>query len=187
MERRNELAHGKKCTVRYTPKMTSHNVVKILTCICLTSLSAISTAETTGLFAIVESKPISEFWLNAGFYSYHFQKDRGFNDNNLGLGVEYRHSTVASIAVGGFHNSDWHTSHYIGWYWRPLALGPVHFGAVVGGVDGYPRVNNGGWFPAVIPAASLEYKSIGANVTFIPSYKERLNGALSLQLKVKVY
>jgi hypothetical protein len=167
--------------------MTFHHVLKTLTCIGLASISAMSAAETLGSFAIVESKPISELWLNPGFYSYHFKKDMGFNNNNLGIGGEYRYSTTSAITVGGFHNSDWRTSHYVGWNWQPLALGSVQLGAVVGGVDGYPKAFNGGWFPAVLPEASLEYKSIGANLIFTPGYKDRLYAALSLQLKVKVY
>ena len=168
-------------------KMIFHNVLITLTCIGLVSVSAISSAETFGPFEITESKPISELWLNAGFYSYHFQREKGFNNNNYGIGGEYRYSTVSSIVAGSSYNSVRQTSRYAGWFWHPLALGPVHFGAVVGGVDGYPGVNNGGWFPVVIPAASLEYKSIGANVIFIPSLKDKVYGALSVQLKVKVY
>ena len=159
----------------------------MLTCIALSSFSAISVADPSGLFSIIEPKPISELWLNPGFYSYHFKKDMGFNNNNFGLGGEYRYSTTHSIVAGSFHNSDWQTSHYVGWSWQPLALGPVRMGMVVGGIDGYPKAFNGGWFPAALPEASLEYKNIGANLIFTPGYKDKLYAALSLQLKVKIY
>jgi len=159
----------------------------MLVCIVLASFSVISAADPTGFFSIVEPKPISELWLNPGFYTYHFQSDQGFNNNNLGFGGEYRYSTTSAIVAGGFHNSDWKTSDYAGWFWRPLAVGPVSLGAVVGGIDGYSRISNGGWFPVALPVASLEYKNIGANMLFVPSYKEQLHGGLSLQLKVKVY
>ena len=46
---------------------------------------------------------------------------------------------------------------------------------------------DGGWFIAVIPAASFEYKNVGANLMFVPSYKDRLYGAISLQLKFRVF
>ena len=169
------------------PKTTPCNILKTLTCIVLASTSAVSTADTLGPFTIVESRPMSELWLNPGFYTYHFQKDRGFNNNNLGLGGEYRYSTTSSITVGDFHNSDWQRSRYIGWYWHPLAWGSVCFGAAVAGMDGYPKMNNGSWFPAVIPAASFEYKGFGANMLFVPSYPNKLHGGLSLQLKMKAY
>jgi hypothetical protein len=166
------------------PKMKFHHALKMLACIGLVSLSFMSSAET---FAIIESKPISELWLNPGFYSYHFQKDKGLNNNNFGLGGEYRYSTVSSVTLGMFYNSDRQTSRFAGWYWQPLGLGPVRFGAVFGAMDGYPKMVNGGWFFAAIPTASIEYKNIGANLMFVPSYKDRLYGAISLQLKFKYF
>ena len=149
-------------------------------------LSASASAETFGPFDIVESKPVSEYWANAGFYSYHFQKDKGLNNSNYGLGLEYRYSSVSSFTLGTFYNSDRQTSHYAGWYWQPLAAGPVRFGAAIGGFDGYPRMHNGGWFLAVIPVASIDYERVGMNLIFIPTYKDRLYGALSFQLKLRL-
>lgn len=167
--------------------MILRKALKTLICIGLVSTSATSAAETWGPFALIEPTPISELWLNAGFYSYHFQKDKGFNNQNWGLGGEYRYSTVSSIVAGSSYNSVRHTSHYAGWHWHPLALGPIHFGVVAGGVNGYPGANNGGWFPVVIPAASFEYKSVGANLILIPPVNNVVYGALSLQIKVKLY
>lgn len=169
------------------PKMTCHNAPTALFFIGLTLIPAISAAETLGFFTIVESKPISELWLNPGLYSYHFQKDQGLKNSNFGLGGEYRYSTVSSVTFGVFDNSDRQTSRYAGWYWQPLGLGPVRLGAVVGAIDGYPKMLNGGWFVAVIPTVSIEYKNIGANLLLIPGYKDRLYGAISLQLKLRVF
>jgi len=145
-----------------------------------------SFAETWSDISIVGKNPSNEFWANAGFYTYHFKSNVRLNDNNLGLGGEYRYSTTCAIVFGQFHNSDWKTSNYVGWYWRPLAIGQVGLGAELGGIDGYSKVYNGGWFPVVAPVVSYEYKNIGANVIVIPSYKEQLHGGISLQLKVKL-
>ena len=153
-------------------------------CIVMTSFSPASDAE---IFSIIESKPISELWLNPGFYSYHFQREKGLNNRDFGLGGEYRYSTVSSITLGLFDNSDRQTSHYAGWYWQPVELGPVRFGAVFGAIDGYPKMLNGGWFPAVIPTASIEYRNLGVNLLIVPSYQNRLYGALSLQFKLRVF
>ena len=138
-------------------------------------------------FDVIEPAPLKQVWLNAGFYSYHFQRDKGLNDSNPGLGAEYRFSTVASATVGRFYNSDRYYSNYAGVYYQPIALGPVRIGAVVGGFNGYPKMRNGGWFPAAIPTLSYEYKSVGLNLAIVPSYKDRLYGALSFQLKFKVF
>ena len=144
-------------------------------------------AERTELFGMIESQPASEVWLNPGFYSYHFQRDKGFDDRNPGLGGEYRFSTVSSMTAGRFYNSDRQYSNYAGMYYQPFAIGRVRLGAVVGGFNGYPRMRGGGWFLAAIPAASLEYERFGVNLTLVPSYQDRLHGALSFQLKLKVF
>jgi hypothetical protein len=94
---------------------------------------------------------------------------------------------VSSVTAGVIDNSDRRTSHYAGWYWQPVSLGPVRLGGVVGVIDGYPKFHDGGWFPAVLPAASVEYKRVGLNVLVIPTYKDRVHGAISFQLKLKVF
>ncbi|MBA5604103.1 hypothetical protein H3H36_01845 [Duganella sp. FT3S] len=139
------------------------------------------------LFTTIENKPLSEVWLNPGFYSYHFQRDKHLNDRNPGIGAEYRFSTVASVTAGRFYNSDRLYSNYAGIYYQPFALGPVRLGAVAGGFNGYPNMRSGGWFLAAIPTLSAEYKSVGVNVAIVPSYKDRLYGAISVQLKLKVF
>jgi hypothetical protein len=146
-----------------------------------------STVRASDLIAEIESKPLSELWLNPGFYSYHFQRDKGLNDSNPGLGAEYRVSTVASVTAGRFYNSDRRYSNYAGIYYQPFAIGPVRIGAVAGGFSGYPKMHDGGWFLAAIPVASYEYGRIGVNLAFVPSYKDRLYGALSVQLKLKLF
>lgn len=137
--------------------------------------------------ARIESRPLSELWINPGLYSLHFERNKGLNNENWGLGVEYRYSTVSAVTAGYIENSDRRTSRYAGWYWQPIAAGPLRLGGVAGAMDGYPNFRDGGWFPVIIPAASLEYRRLGVNVLVIPSYKDRLHGALSVQLKLKVY
>jgi hypothetical protein len=135
---------------------------------------------------LIDSQPAHAVWVNPGFYSMHFQKNAGLNDSNTGLGIEYRYSSVHALTAGFFNNSDWQTSHYLGWYWQPMAIGPIRLGAVFGALDGYPKMQNGGWFPAAIPAVSYEYRRVGANVLLIPGYKDRLYGSISIQLKFRV-
>jgi hypothetical protein len=137
-------------------------------------------------FAVIENQPLSELWINPGFYSYHFQRDKGFDDTNPGFGAEYRFSTVASATAGRFHNSDRHMSNYAGIYYQPWSIGPVRLGAVIGGFNGYPKMRDGGWFLAAIPVVSVEYQRVGVNFAIVPTYKERLHGALSVQLKFKL-
>ncbi|HEY5994609.1 MAG TPA: hypothetical protein VIU46_08420 [Gallionellaceae bacterium] len=135
----------------------------------------------------VPALPVSELWLNPGFYAYHFQKDRHLNNKAAGFGAEYRFSTASSVTAGIYHNSNWSTSHYLGYYWRPLTLGPMRLGAVFGALDGYPGTRKGGWFPAVIPTARVEYGWLGLNMFYIPSYRDSVNGSITFQLVLKVY
>lgn len=153
----------------------------------LACAAADAQAEQSNLFGLIENQPISEVWLNGGFYSEHFDRDKGLNNNNYGVGAEYRFSTVASATAGRFYNSDREYSNYVGVYYQPVYVGPVRLGVVAGGFNGYPKMRHGDWFLAAIPVASIEYKQVGLNLAIIPSYKDRLYGALSFQLKIKVF
>jgi len=150
------------------------------------TFAALSMPALADTFSVIENQPLSELWVNPGFYSYHFQRDKGFDDTNPGFGAEYRFSTVASVTAGRFHNSDHRMSNYAGVYYQPWAIGPVRLGAVVGGFNGYPKMRDGGWFLAAIPVVSVEYQRVGVNFAIVPTYKERLHGALSVQLKFKL-
>jgi hypothetical protein len=138
------------------------------------------------LFRIIDSEPAKQWWVNPGFYSLHFQRDKGLNNSNPGVGVEYRNSTVTSFTAGRFYNSDRDYSNYAGMYYQPVAVGPFKFGAVVGAFDGYPKMRNGGWFLAAIPVATIEGERFGLNIGFVPTYKDRLYGAISLQVKLRL-
>lgn len=155
-------------------------------CILGIALSTSACAETAGLFEIPNQKSISEFWGNSGLYSYHFQTDKGFNNRNLGWGLEYRYSNINSVTVGGFYNSVRHNSRYAGWYWQPLRLDAMRLGIVFGGLDGYPQMHGGSWFLAAIPVASIEYERVGMNLFVLPNYKDRVYGLLSFQMKLKL-
>lgn len=149
-------------------------------------LACLSGAALAGGFETMESQPLNEVWINPGFYTWHFQRDKDLNGSNGGLGAEWRFSTVASVTAGRFYNSDRAYSNYLGVYYQPWKLGPVRLGAVVGGFNGYPKMRDGGWFPAAIPTLSYEYERVGANVAIIPTYKDRLYGGISVQLKFKI-
>jgi hypothetical protein len=166
--------------------MKSRDLLNSLFCLGLALMPTLSNAETRTYISIIEATPLNELWLNAGFFTHHFQNNLHLNSDNLGLGGEYRYSTTSSIVLGEFYNSDWQTSDYVGWYWHPVAVGSLSLGAEMGAIDGYPKYANGGWFPAVIPVASYEYKNYGANIIVIPSYKSQIHGGISLQFKVKL-
>lgn len=161
--------------------------LRVFAVIGFASFHNLSSADTLGPFNIVDSKPVSEFWINPGFYSYHFQTEKNLDNNNIGLGAEYRYSTVNAITAGRFHNSDRQISSYAAWYWQPLALGSARIGALFGVIDGYPKASNGAWFPMALPVISFEYNNMGISFTLIPTYKDIVYGSLTVQLRLKVF
>lgn len=144
-------------------------------------------ARADDLFTKIDAEPKSEFWVDSGFATLHFDQNKNLNGGNRGLGAEYRFSGTLVATAGRFVNSDRAYSNYAGVIWQPYALGPVRLGAAIAGFDGYPRMRDGGWFPAVIPTFTYEYKRVGLNVGVIPTYKDRLYGGISVQLKVKLF
>lgn len=128
----------------------------------------------------------SGVWVNPGFYTAHFKSNAGLRNENPGLGVEWPVSPWVSLTVGRFHNSDGRISNYAGAYVMPWQWGHWRLGAVAGGFDGYPKVQNGGWFPALIPVAAYERGHWGMNVGFVPEIAGRLHGGVSFQLKFRL-
>lgn len=153
----------------------------------LAAYSTAAAAEVNSYYATIKDAPIDEVWVNPGFYSRHFQLDKNLNDNNLGLGIEYRYSTIYAVTAGRFNNSDRETSSYAAFLAQPIVLGGIRLGAVLGVINGYSRVNHGNWFPLIIPVASYEYKYVGINLTYIPTIQDTIYGAITLQLKFKIY
>lgn len=155
--------------------------------ISLILLPLLAHAEGFTSYKAPNENPTHELWLASGFVSYHFQSDQHLRNDNAGMGLEYRYSSNSAIAAGSFNNSDWQTTRYLAWQYQPVKLGIARLGAVVGLFDGYPKVNNSGWFIAVIPAVSVEYKRLGANMAVVPTFKDKLHGAVSLQIKFKLF
>jgi len=113
-------------------------------------------------FTKIEAEPKSELWIDSGFWTAHFDSGKGLNGNNKGLGAEYRFNGSTAAVAGRFYNSDREWSNYAGVIWQPYAVGPVRVGA-------------------------YDYKRVGVNIGIIPTYKDRLYGGISLQLKLKVF
>lgn len=128
----------------------------------------------------------SRLWVNAGFYSAHFDTDKGLRNANPGQGFEYKLDDTWSATAGRFINSDNAHSSYIGAYYQPWTVSGIKLGVVGGAFNGYPKAFNGGWFPALIPVATWEGERFGLNVALVPPLQNRLYGAVSFQFKVRL-
>lgn len=157
----------------------------LFTAACVLALAG-SAARAGDLFTQVDAAPKNELWIDSGFATYHFDRDKHLNGGNRGLAFEYRFSGTMAAAGGRFVNSDRYYSNYAGVIWQPYALGPVRLGAALAAFDGYPKMRHRGWFPAAIPTFTYDYERVGVNVGVIPSYKDRLYGGISVQLKFKL-
>lgn len=154
-------------------------------CLLLAALCPLAQADE--LFTKIDPAPKSELWLDSGFATWHFDSDQDLNGANRGLGAEYRFSGTLAATAGRFYNSDRAYSNYAGVIWQPYAIGPVRLGAAIAAFNGYPNMRSGGWFPAAIPTATVEYGRVGVNIGIVPSYKDRLYGGVSVQLKLKLF
>lgn len=125
-------------------------------------------------------------WLNPGFYSAHFDTNKGLRNENFGFGVEVQLNENWSATAGRFINSDSAHSSYVGAYYQPFTFANGKWGVVMGAFNGYPKAFDGGWFPAVLPVASWESRWVGLNVALVPPLQDRLYGAVTFQLKVRV-
>jgi hypothetical protein len=138
--------------------------------------------------AVVAAAPaaMADIWVNPGFYSHHFDTSKNLNNNNHGFGVEASVTDTYSLTAGVFENSDRATSHYLGAYVMPFKVGALKAGAAVGAFDGYPKMRDGGWFPALIPTMAIEGRRLGLNISYTPKIGDKVNSALSFQVKFNI-
>jgi hypothetical protein len=132
-----------------------------------------------------------QVWLNPGFFSWHFDRAREFREDNWGVGVEAVLAPDHAVMAGNYINSDRKRSRYAAYQWRPLHWRPydidVSAGIALGVFDGYPKMNDGGWFIGLFPLLAVEGKRVGANFSIVPTIKERVHGAVVLQIKLRVW
>ena len=169
------------------PKLRS--IIRLFCSLLLGALALSANAEGLTEFDHGPTMQQNELWINVGAHSEYFGKKEGardFNEDNLGLGFEYRTSNSYAYTLGYYNNSLDHPTHYAGVFYQPLQWGYARFGAVVGLMDGYPAMNNGNYFLAAIPAVSVEYKRIGMNLLFIPPLPQIVS-AVAIQFKFKLY
>ena len=131
----------------------------------------------------------TDVWINAGLLSYHFDRNKHYREFNYGFGAEANFSRNHGAIAGIVKNSESETTKYIGYQYKPFHWQPggldVSAGVAVALLDGYPSMNDKGWFVAPLPTVAVEGKKFGANFILIPNVKH--GGAVAMQLKLKVW
>lgn len=137
------------------------------------------------VWADAQPPEVGALWVNLGGFSSHMDRNKGYNEDNVGLGVEYRLQPDMALMAGAFNNSIRQTTSYAAVSWLPLSLGGWKLGAVAGVMNGYPGISHGGAFLAALPMASYEGKRFGVNLGLIPTI-DKVDGAVVIQLKLRV-
>jgi hypothetical protein len=153
--------------------------------LCTALYAAATQAEVTA------EDPGPQVWINPGIYSQHFDSSKGLRNNNIGLGAEVLLARDHGLMVGSFINSNRARTHYAAYEWRPLhwQFAGLNMGAAIalGAFDGYPNYRNGAWFVAPLPMLTIEGKTFGANISLIPTVANRFDGALAVQVKMRIW
>ncbi|HEY7658408.1 MAG TPA: hypothetical protein VH881_16205 [Burkholderiales bacterium] len=151
----------------------------------LTLLAVLSSARAE------DAQPSPQVWLNPGFFSWHFERDKDLRDDNWGVGAEVVLKPEHAVMAGTYRNSDEERSRYGAYLWRPLLWRPydidVRAGIAIAAFDGYPNVNDGGWFVMPLPLLAVEGRYLGANFTIVPTIKDKVHGAIVIQIKLRVW
>jgi hypothetical protein len=117
-----------------------------------------------------------ELWAVATVRSYHFDRDRkDYNEDNYGLGLEYKGTGRWGAMAGFYDNSQSRTSVYAGATYGLGQAGPAKFGACICGVTGYKKY---AVMPILLPSVAFEGKRFGINIGVLPKL-------VGLQVKVK--
>ena len=107
----------------------------------------------------------AQTWVAATITSYHFER-RGYNENNLGLGVENHWTPEFRSAIGFYRNSYYRETFYVMGVWMPLQASPWSAGISTGIATGYRH------YPAfvMIPTVSYEKDRHGFNLGITPAF-----------------
>jgi len=154
------------------------------------ALAALGVCLACGAHAEEHDAPL-HVWLSPGIYSAHFDQSKGLRNGNPGPSVEVTWAQDHSAVAGTYINSNSARTRYAAYGWRPLhwdlAGWRVGAGVALGAFDGYPHYRNGGWFVAPLPLLSVEGERLGVNLSLIPTIRDRLDGAVAFQFKIRVW
>lgn len=136
------------------------------------------------LFVWCSSAMAGDVWLDLNLTSLHTKPEQGLNRQNYGAGIEYRTGDILYM-IGAYRNSYEATSAYVLAGWTPLSLGSFRAGALIGAINGYPALNNGGVTKAFAGIIQIEGKNVGMNIVLIPPAIKDSPVTLGFQIKFR--
>lgn len=129
-------------------------------------MSAIRSATGAAIAALVICGPAraQEYGVSviSGFASRH--DAAGYNERNHGFGIRADRGTLAGWSAGYYRNSIGRDSYYVAREWQWHVAGPVHVGAMAGGLTGYRYAVT----PFVAPELVLRFDRLEVAVLYLP-------------------
>jgi hypothetical protein len=130
------------------------------------------------------AKALSADWLTATVRSHHMERGKGYEEQNMGLGVETDVSQRTRLALGFYRNSERRDSLYGAFVYCPVSVrwGNWRGCGMAGAVSGY----NDTVAPLAGMVLSYEGKVYGFNVLMLPNKRGDLShGVLAFQAKLR--
>jgi hypothetical protein len=106
--------------------------------------------------------------------SYHLDRKQDYNEQNWGLGYEYKFSDEWSFSTGFYRNSFRRDTVYVFGAHTPWQIAGWRFGPLFGVVTGYDEDTS--FSPWITGVATKEWGRFGLNVVLAPA-------AIALQVK----
>ena len=135
--------------------------------------------------AKIDTAAARSSWVTAGWLSWHFRKADERNAANLGIGLEMDANPRWTMAGGVYHNSFYDTSLYVGAIRQFWVKDRWRLGLMLGAVNGYRHLNDGGFYPYVFPMLQYQGQTLGVNLALVPPVNAATGGLLAVQLKVR--
>jgi hypothetical protein len=135
--------------------------------------------------AKVDTAAAKSRWVTAGWLSWHFRKADERNAVNLGIGLEIDANPRWTMAGGVYHNSFYDTSFYVGAIRQFWVKDSWRLGLMLGAVNGYRHLNDGGFYPYVFPMLQHQGQTLGVNLALVPPVDKTTGGLVAVQFKVR--
>ncbi len=136
-------------------------------------------------------RTVPQVWISPGIYSHHFDPSKNLRNDNPGPGIEFAAARNHVYQAGSYINSVRARTYYAFYAYRPLhwqvGSAELSAGIALGAFNGYSGYRDGAWFVAPLPLLSIEGRRLGVNMSIIPTIENRLDGAFSIQVKLRVW
>jgi len=135
--------------------------------------------------AKIDTAAARSSWVTAGWLSWHFRKADERNAANLGIGLEIDANPRWTMAGGVYHNSFYDTSFYVGAIRQFWVKDSWRLGLMLGAVNGYRHLNDGGFYPYVFPMLQHQGQTLGVKLALVPPVDKTTGGLVAVQFKVR--